>query len=90
MIHTLIDKTCFGLYGGPKNKIVWDLLRPKADNILPDLGWVVIDGIRAALCVILSDGRINLSENAESLRVSICNTRGESHIGKSTIKMLGL
>ena len=90
MIHTLIDKTCFGLYRRHKNKIVWALLRPKTDNILSNMGWVVIDCIRAASCVLLSDGRINLSEDTESLRVGICNTRGESHIGKSTIEMLGL
>ncbi|KAH9723911.1 hypothetical protein KPL70_007306 [Citrus sinensis] len=33
--------TRFGVYGCPKNKSVRGLLRPKADNILPGLGWVM-------------------------------------------------
>ncbi|KAH9705032.1 hypothetical protein KPL70_011714 [Citrus sinensis] len=33
--------TRFGVYGRPKNKSVRALLRPKADNILPGLGWVM-------------------------------------------------
>ena len=51
----------------PKNKIVRALLSPKADNILAGLGWVMTDSIRAA----------------KSLRVGVCNTLGESHIGKA-------
>ena len=58
------------------------LLRLKAVNILLSLGWVMIDGIRAALRVLLSDGRSNLSEDAESLRGGVCNTLGKFHISK--------
>lgn len=32
---------CFGVYGHPRNKTVRALLRPKADNILPSLSWVI-------------------------------------------------
>ena len=46
------------------------------------MGWVMIDGIRAAPRVLLSHGRANLSEDAESLRGGVCNTLGESHISK--------
>ena len=41
MIHTLIGKTHFGVYGCPKNKTVLVLLRSKVDNILLSLGWVM-------------------------------------------------
>ena len=65
------------------NKTVQALLRLKADNILSSLGWVMTDGIREALCILLSDGRANLNENAESLREGVCNTLGKFHIGKA-------
>ena len=61
-------KAHFGVYGHPRNKNVQALLRPKADNILPGLGWVMIYGIRAAAHVFLSDDGANLSKDAESLR----------------------
>ena len=73
----------FGVYGRPKNKTVLALLRPKANNILLGLGWVMTNGIRAALRVLLSDGGANLSEDAESPRGGVCNTLGESHINKA-------
>ena len=41
MIRTLIGKTSFELYRRPMNKIVRTLLKPKADNILTGLGWVM-------------------------------------------------
>ena len=44
------------------------LLRPKANNILEDLVWVMTDDIRAAPRVFLSDGGVNLSKDVESLR----------------------
>ena len=47
---------------------MWALLSPKADNILPDLSWVIIDGIRVAPCVLLSDGGVNLNDDTKSLR----------------------
>lgn len=63
------------------------LLRPKPDNILSGLGWVMIDGLRAAPRVLLSDDGANLSVDAESLGVwgggGVCNTLGKSHIDKS-------
>ena len=51
----------FGVYGRPMNKI-------KADNILPGLGWIIKNGSRATLRVLLSDGRTNFNEDAESTR----------------------
>ena len=38
------------------------------NNILQDLDWVMTDGIRATLFVLLSDGGTNLSEDDESSR----------------------
>ena len=67
VIHTLIDKTRFGVYGRPKNKSVRALLRPKADNNLIGLSWVMTDGIKTAPRVLLSDDGANLSEDAKSL-----------------------
>ena len=68
MIHTLIGKTRFVVYGHLRKKIVRALLKPKTDNILPDLDWVMTDGIRATLFVLLRDGRTNFSEDTESSR----------------------
>ena len=70
------------MYGHPRNKTVRVLLRPKVDKILLGLGWVMTDGIRAAQRVLLSDSGANLGKDAESLREGVCNTLGESHIGK--------
>ena len=69
MVHTLIEKMCFKVHERPKNKIVQILLKLKADNIFPGRSWVMTDGIRVAPRVFLSDGRTNLIENAESLRM---------------------
>lgn len=84
MVHTLIGKTRFGEYGGFRNKIVWALLRPKVNNILSGLGWFMTYGIRTAPRVLLSDGGVNLSEDAESLRGCIGKVarfiRGGSHL----------
>ena len=66
MNHTLIDKTHFRVYGSPKNKTVRALLRPKVNNILPGLGWVMTNGIRAGLHVLLCDGGANLDEDTGS------------------------
>lgn len=52
---------------------------PKADNILSGLGWVMIDGIKAASRILLNNGRTNLSEDAESLREGIYNTKQIAH-----------
>ena len=68
VIHTLIGKTHFRVYGRPRNRIVQVLLRLKADNILSGLGWVMTDDIKATMCVLLSDGGANLNEDTESLR----------------------
>ena len=73
MICTLIGEARFGVYGHAMNKTVQALLRPKTDNILPSLGWVMIDDIRAALHVLLSDSGANLSEDVKSLR-GVCVT----------------
>ncbi|KAK9229257.1 hypothetical protein WN944_022216 [Citrus x changshan-huyou] len=74
----------FEVHGHLRSKIVWALLRPKTDNILSGLGWVMIDGIRAAPRILLSDGATNLNENVESLRKGVCCTLIESHIGKAS------
>ena len=58
----------FRVYERFRNKTVWVLLRPKADNILAGLGWVMTDDIRAAPRVILNNGGANFSEDVESLR----------------------
>ena len=41
VIHALIGKMGFGVYGHPRNKTVRALLRPKADNILLRMSWVM-------------------------------------------------
>ncbi|KAH9724657.1 hypothetical protein KPL70_007565 [Citrus sinensis] len=52
-------KTRFGVYGRPKNKSVRALLRPKADNILPGLGWVMTNELNfslpSAIVILLQD-----------------------------------
>ena len=83
MIHTLIGKMRFKVYGRHRSKIARVLLRPKVYNILSGLDWVMKNGIREAPRVLLSDGAANLNEDAESLKRRVCNTLGESHIGKA-------
>ena len=79
MIHTLIGKMHFEEYGRPKMRA---LLRPKADNILLDLGWAMTDGIKAGLHVFLNNGGANFSEDAKSLKWGVFNALGKSHIDK--------
>lgn len=57
--------------------MVRTLLRPKVYNILSSLGSVMIDNIRAILHVLLSNGRANLSEDAEFLRGVLCKVYKE-------------
>lgn len=65
MIHTLIGDMHFEEYERPK---MHALLKPKADNILLDLGWAMTDDIRAALHVFLTNGGENFREDAKSLK----------------------
>ena len=58
----------FEVYGRLIKKIVRTLLRPKTDNILSGLSWVITDDIRAASRVLLCYGGPNLNEDAESLK----------------------
>ena len=58
------------------------LLRPKTTNILSGLGYVITDGIRAALSVFLSDGGVNLNEYVESPG-GVRNILDESYISKA-------
>lgn len=67
VLHTLIGKTCFGVYGRPRNKIMQAFLRPKVDNISLGPGWVITNDIRVAQHVLLSNGGANLNENTKSL-----------------------
>ena len=68
IIYGIMDvKIINGVYGHPKNKIMRALLRPKTDNILAGLGWVMTYSIRAV----------------KSPRVGVCNPLGELHIGKT-------
>ena len=79
----------FRMYGRPRNKIVQALLRPKADNILLDLGWVITYDIRVAPRVHLSDGGVNLSKDVESLRGCMQHPRRIPH-RQSTREIVGL
>ena len=52
----------------PETKSYGPYLRPKANNILSGLDWVMADGIRVAPRVLLSNGGSSLNEDTESLR----------------------
>ena len=58
----------FRVYERFRNKTVWVLLRPKADNILSGLDLVMTDCINVASRVLLNNGGTNLNEDVESLR----------------------